>query len=108
MTTRTSKRSRRALSRPPASATSPDDFISGAAHSDPPQSDATPQASTQSGSTTRRKEPVHIFNLRIPVSEFEHLEDWAKRVSPRDSVHALVLKAVREKLARLEQGEDTE
>jgi hypothetical protein len=88
----------RGLSRPPRQPTrGANDFIEGAA-----------TAETNSHQQKQRKEPVHTFNLRVPVSEFEHLQAWAEKVSPRDSVHALVLKAVREKLARLDDGTETE
>lgn len=55
---------------------------------------------------TARKEAIHPFSLRIPESQFDELRIWAERVSPRDSIHRLVLKAISEKIARLESGED--
>ena len=52
------------------------------------------------------KETRHLYTLRVPVSQFEQLRIWAERVSPRDSIHTLVLKAITEKLERLENGQD--
>lgn len=52
------------------------------------------------------KEPRHDYMLRVPVSQFEQLRVWAERVSPRDSIQTLVLKAITEKLERLESGQD--
>lgn len=92
----TEQRKTRGLSRPPKQPPgTADSFIEGATTAQEQQ----PKRA--------RKEPVHTFNLRLPVSEFEHLQAWAEAVSPRDSVHALVLKAVREKLQRLDDGTDT-
>lgn len=92
----TEQRKTRGLSRPPKQPPAgAESFIEGA-------------ATAQEKPQRARKEPVHTFNLRVPISEFEHLQAWAEAVSPRDSVHALVLKAVREKLQRLDDGTDTE
>jgi len=91
----TEQRKPRGLSRPPKQPSAgAESFIEGA-------------AAAQHKPQRARKEPVHTFNLRVPISEFEHLQAWAEAVSPRDSVHALVLKAVREKLQRLNDGTDT-
>jgi len=101
-----STKQRRGLSRPPRQSAEAESFIesartTGTAGSKQPQGE-------EPAKRRRRKEPVHTFNIRMPVSEFDHLQSWAEQVSPRDSVHALVLKAVREKLERLDDGTDTE
>jgi hypothetical protein len=97
---------RRGLSRPPRQPADAESFIesartAGTAESEQPKAE-------EPAKRRHRKEPVHTFNIRMPVSEFDRLQSWAEQVSPRDSVHALVLKAVREKLERLEDGTDTE
>ena len=62
--------------------------------------------SSQTPSVPAAKEAIHPFSLRIPESQFNELRLWAQRVSPRDSIHQLVLKAIAEKIARLESGQD--
>lgn len=101
-----SSKQRRGLSRPPQQPAEAERFIesartTGTAGNEQPESE-------EPAKRRRQKEPVHTFNIRMPLSEFDRLQSWAEEVSPRDSVHALVLKAVREKLARLDDGTDTE
>lgn len=97
---------RRGLSRPPRSSADAESFIE-SARTVGTTGRAQPEAE-EPAKRRRRKEPVHTFNIRMPVSEFDRLQSWAEHVSPRDSIHALVLKAVREKLERLDTGIDTE
>ena len=101
-----SSKQRRGLSRPPQQPADAEQFIKGAPTAGTASSEQPEREDLKE--RRRRKEPVHTFNLRIPESEFEHVQAWAEQVSPRDSVHALVLKAVREKIARLDEGTDTE
>lgn len=102
-----SSKQRRGLSRPPRQPADADSFIENARTTGTARSEQQPQAE-EPAKRRHRKEPVHTFNIRMPVTEFDRLQSWAEQVSPRDSVHALVLKAIREKLERLEDGTDTE